>query len=539
MKRCLFLLFLFVLVFVVQPNYGQNPLYWIQFNTRKGTPYSLQHPENFLSLRAIERRMIKNSPLDSTDLPVNPLFVDSLQQLGFKVKHNSRWFNGSIAYWTGSGNIDSLVLPSFVDRIELRKPQTMAKSAHNKFEQVDSLALKFYGNSYTQVSMMKGHILHEYSKGKGVHIAILDAGFQNANTHKAFDSLYIRNGVLGTFDFVEPGNNVYTEHSHGTSVLSTMAANIPGELLGTSPEASFWLFRTEDVETEYPVEEDYWVIGAEYADSLGCDLINTSLGYSEFGDPSMSHTYNDLDGKTLRISKAVNLAVDKGMVVVCSAGNEGQTPWKHIMTPSEAEKALSVAAVDGKELVAAFSSRGFGKDFYPLKPDLAAMGSGVRVANGYGTFSYSSGTSFSAPLVSGMIACLLALKPELPANEVNNLVRSYSNRFPDHDSLYGYGIPNFGLLYEDVIKTNSGVYSNSKFKAYPNPFSQTLYFETPKNGEPVFLYRYDGKFIASVSSSYYKRVTFSPQILSGLPKGIYFAVIKGKNGTESIKLIKK
>jgi len=539
MKKYLFSLFLFALFFVVQPSYGENPVYWIQYNTKKATPFSLHHPEQFLSARAIERRTIKNLQLDSTDLPVNPLFVDSLQKVGFQIKFNSRWLNASIGYWTGPGAIDSLTLPSFVEGVDLRKPGTLNKSAHDKFEQVDSLALKFYGNSYTQVSMLKGHILHEYSRGKGVHIAILDAGFQRAGSHKAFDSLYARNGILGTFDFVKPGNNVYAEHSHGTSVLSAMAANIPGELLGTAPDASFWLLRTEDTGSEFPVEEDYWIIGAEYADSVGCDLINTSLGYCEFDDTLMNHTYGQLDGKTLRISKAVNLAVDKGMVVVCSAGNEGGKPWRHIVAPSEAEKALSVAAVDGKEGVAAFSSQGFGRTISPLKPDITAMGSGVRVANGSGTFSYSSGTSFSAPLVSGMIACVLALKPEWSASEVAQLVRSYSNRFPEHDSLYGYGIPNFGLLYEKTLKTNSDHFSNSKHKVFPNPFSQALYFETADIGDTVYLFRSDGKLVASASSSYYKLITFPSRIISGLPKGIYFAVINGTERTETHKIIKK
>ncbi len=539
MKKCFFPLLLFFLICVVLQNYGENPVYWIQYNTKKDTPYFLRHPENFLSARAIERRTIKNAALDSTDLPVNPLFVDSLQKMGFQIKYNSRWLNASIGQWTAPAPIDSLVLPSFVEGLELRKPGTLSKSVHDKFEQVDSLAMKFYGNSYPQVSMLKGHLLHEHSRGKGVHIAILDAGFQNANVHPAFDSLYARKGVLGTFDFVKPWNDVYAEHNHGTSVLSAMAANIPGELLGTAPDASYWLLKTEDADSEYPVEEDYWIIGAEFADSAGCDLINTSLGYSEFDDASMNHTYEQFNGKTLRISKAVNLAVAKGMVVVCSAGNEGEKPWRHIMTPSEAEQALAVAAVDGKEVIAGFSSHGFGRNVVPLKPDVAAMGSRVRVANSSGSFSYSSGTSFSAPLISGMIACVLALKPEWSASEVTQVVRSYSNRYPAHDSLYGFGIPNFDLLYEKTLKTRTERYSNSKLKAFPNPFSQTFYVETTTTGDTVYLYRTDGKLIASVSSSYYKRVNFPSRMVSDLPKGIYFVVVKGETGTESIKLIKK
>ena len=532
MKRVL----LPILIILFAHNAMGNNLYWIQFNTKVNTPFQIEHPEHFLSVRAIERRARMNIKIDSSDLPVNPEFVDSLKQLGFSVKHTSRWMNGAIASLPSEVDSDSIFQPSFVSFYQIRK-DTPLKSTTNKFSEEDSLAQKYYGDSFNQISMLNGHILHQYSKGEGTHVAIIDAGFNNADINNVFDSLRYYDGILGTFDFVSPGNNVYLEHNHGTSVLSTMAGNVPGQLIGAAPMAKYWLLRTEDSPTEFPVEEDYWIVAAEFADSVGCDVINTSLGYTTFDNPIFNHQYSELDGNTIRASIAANRAVEKGIVVVCSAGNSGNDAWFHIGVPSDAKKALSIAAVDSNRKIASFSSRGFTDSLFPPKPDVAAKGVSVTLSSTPGIITNSSGTSFSGPIIAGMAACLVSYFPEKNAEEIINLIRSSGDRFPEHNIEYGYGIPNFSSLLDT---TNNFVYQkpDRNVSIYPNPFTISLTIEYPLDFNRVEIFNIQGLKVFSSTLSTSGRSEISTNKLSNLPKGVYFAVLKGNKENSPFQLIK-
>lgn len=532
MKRAL----LAILIILFAHNVMGNNLYWIQFNTKTNTPFQIENPIQFLSERAIERRIRMNIEIDSTDLPVNPEFIDSLNQLGFSVKHTSRWMNGAIAYLPSEVDIDSIFQPSFVSFYQIRK-DTPLKSIANKFSEEDSIFQKYYGESFNQISMLNGHILHQYSKGEGTHVAIIDAGFKNTDINNVFDSLRYYDGILGTFDFVLPGNNVYLEHSHGTSVLSTMAGNVPGKLIGAAPMAKYWLLRTEDSPTEYPIEEDYWIVATEFADSVGCDVINTSLGYTTFDNPIFNHQYSEFDGNTIRASIAANKAVEKGIVMVCSAGNSGSDSWFHISVPSEAKKALSIAAVNSNREIASFSSRGFTDSLFPPKPDVAAKGVNVTLTSNPGIISNGSGTSFSGPLIAGMAACLVAYFPEKNAEEIIDLIRSSGDRFPEHDIEYGYGIPNFSSLLDT---TNNFVYQkpNRNFSIYPNPFTTSLTVEHPLDFNQIEIYNIEGIKVFSSSLSISGRSEISANKLSNLPKGVYFAVLKGNKKNSPFQLIK-
>lgn len=533
--------FLFIILISSFISWGQMPIanyYWVQFNTKSDTPYSLNEPETFLSQRSLERRYNKNIAIDSTDLPVNPLFTDSLKSLGFFVKHTSRWMNGAIVSLNENISIDSIIKPSFVDNYELRK-NNLLKSQSNKFIEEDSLTQNFYGNSYNQIAMLNGHLIHQSTRGEGVHVAVIDAGFKNSDILPAFDSIYARNGILGTFDFVNPGNNVYNEHYHGNAVLSIMAGIEPGALIGSAPDASYWLLRSEDVSSEYPVEEDYWIIAAEFADSVGCDVINTSLGYATFDNPVFDHTYDQFNGNTIRISQAANLAVDKGIVVVISAGNEGNDPWGHIVAPSEAEKVLSIAAVNSEREITRFSSPGFEGDGYLPKPDVAAMGSDVVFASEYGGYVTGGGTSFSSPIIAGMAACLINIYPDKSASEIIELIRSLGDRFPNHDLQYGYGIPDFNKVIEDLT---SGIPDNYRsdyvnYRIYPNPFTIEIRIKNTKAINQFELYSIHGKKVFSTQIQATRSEISSPT-LSNLPKGVYFAVLKGNSIIETFKLMK-
>lgn len=539
--RIILIIFLLCLSFSLIGAENNGNIYWIQFNTKAGTPFRINQPELFLSQRAIERRNRHGIEIDSTDLPVNPIFVDSLKSIGFATKHYSRWMNGIIATYHDTIDVDTIVLPSFVSFIELRK--TTQKSTtlkpENKFEVIDSLTQKYYGSSTNQITMLNGQLLHKYSKGKGVHIAVIDAGFLNADTLEVFDSLYARKGVLGTYDFVNPGNNVYNEHLHGTNVLSIMAANHPGKMIGVAPEASYWLLLTEYGSEDYPDEEDYWGVAAEFADSVGCDVITTSLGYSNyFADQKYNHRYDEFTGDSLRISKSANLAVKKGIVVVCSAGNDGNKSFHYISAPSEARDVLSVAAVNYQREISSFSSRGFGPGAKVPKPDVAAMGAGTSIVTPFGKYDTGSGTSYSAPLISGLAACLIDLFPDSSATSIIRMIRESGHLYPEHNDSLGYGIPDFGKFIDKIIVGKKEFSKENRVTIFPNPFDSYLYFQSQTIIEKIDVFSFDGHKIFSVGKGDPVLHGEALTSLVNLQKGIYIAVVRDQKSVQTIKLIK-
>lgn len=540
MKKFLFLILCCLPVLL---SYGEpaGEIYWVQFNTKEGTPFSIDRPGEFLSARALLRRAREQIEIDSTDLPVNPVFVDSLGSLGFYVKHTSRWMNGAIAIYQDTIPVDSLKLPSFISFLQLRKDISL-KSISNKFDDIDSLTQQYYGNATNQITMINGHLLHQYSKGEGVQIAVIDAGFYNADQLEVFDSVYLQNRILGTHDFVSSGGNVYEAHAHGTYVLSIMAGNHPGKMVGTAPNASYWLLRSEDALTESPVEEDYWVVAAEFADSTGCDVINTSLGYTTFDNTAFDHSYGEFTGDSLRISQAANLAVKKGIVVVCAAGNEGGNSWRYISAPAEARDVLSIAAVDTGENVTSFSSRGFGDSATVPKPDVATMGSSDAIASTSGGYSYGSGTSFASPVLAGMAACLVGLYPDSTAYAIENMIRMSGSLYPEHNDSTGYGIPDFSkYLPGEPRDTTSVAVSkmNSKIVVYPNPFNDCVTIHSQEIIDRVELFSCDGQRVLlgdNVNNHSYGIHTEKTGLLS---KGVYTARIWIGQSIKTIKLIRQ
>jgi hypothetical protein len=226
------------------------------------------------------------------------------------------------------------------------------------------------------------------------------------------------------------------------NVLSCMAAKVPGVMVGTAPGASYWLLRTEDANSEYLIEEHNWASGAEFADSAGADLINSSLGYTTFDDKSTNHKYADLDGKTAPATKAAAIAAKKGLIICNAAGNEGDGDWRYIGAPADAEGILTVGGVDPEGIAAAFSSLGPASDGR-LKPNVAAQATETIVASVSGNFYPSQGTSFASPILCGMVACLLQANPgRLPADVIKAIELS-GNKYHNPDSVLGYGIPDF------------------------------------------------------------------------------------------------
>ena len=249
---------------------------------------------------------------------------------------------------------------------------------------------------------------------------------------------------------MNPQSDIFAESSHGMAVLSCIAMNRPGVMTGTAPEASFWLLRSEDEYSEHLVEQDYWAAAVEYADSVGVDVLNTSLGYYAFDDKSKNYKLRNLDGHHALMSRQASRIADKGMVLVCSAGNSGAGSWKKITPPGDAGNVLTVGAVDKEAVLAPFSSVGNTAD-HRIKPDIVAVGLGADVIRTDGNQGRANGTSFASPIMCGMVACLWQACPELTAKEVMELVRRSGDRADFPDNIYGYGVPDMWKAYQDYL----------------------------------------------------------------------------------------
>lgn len=435
-------------------------VYWVSFKDKNDSPYSIFHPQEFLSPRAIERRQKYGILIDETDLPVSPSYVETVITSGFRVHHKSKWLNG-IAVIGKYADAKALDLESldFVKSVRpigfVRKVQKAPKKIGERdYSQNYKTRPYYYGNGNNQIKMLNGDYIHKMGfQGQEMHITVTDGGFLGMPETPAFDSLYAQGRILSTKDFVEGDDYVYESSDHGRNVMSTMAANLPFLLVGTSPYASYHLLKTEDDKGEYIVEEYNWVAAAEYADSVGTDVINCSLGYFDFDDNDMDYAYRNLDGNTAPISIAADYAAKKGILVVTSAGNEGNGKWKHITVPADADSVLTVGAVDRDMYYAKFSSLGFDDRQY-VKPNIMARGHQAVVATPkkYDT-KYSSGTSFSAPIMAGMVASLWQALPQLNNMQIIDLIQKYSSQKDQPDTKFGFGIPDFFAAYKSVSPT--------------------------------------------------------------------------------------
>ncbi len=421
--------------------------YRISLTDKAATTYSLKQPEKYLSTKAIERRQKQHLSIDSTDLPVCRTYIDALRNEGLKVVACGKWDNFVTVSCNDPLLVDRVAQFPFVASVE--KVWTLPKKKDSNLKR-DSLVNEpkstdsYYGAGEQQITMSNGQKLHEAGfRGQGMTIAVIDAGFHNADLITAMQNIRI----LGTRDFVNPQSDIFAENSHGLGVLSCMAMNQPNVMVGTAPEASYWLLRSEDEYSENLVEEDYWAAAIEFADSVGVDVVNTSLGYYEFDDRTKNYTYRDLNGRAALMSRQASRAADKGMVVVCSAGNTGGGSWKKITPPGDADNVLTIGAIGANKQLAPFSAVGNTTDGR-VKPDMVAMGLQSDVMRTNGNVGKANGTSFSSPIMCGMVTCLWQSRPELTAKELIELVRRSGDRADCPDNIYGYGIPDMWKAYK-------------------------------------------------------------------------------------------
>ena len=506
--RSLILIFLFPLSLSAQHKY------WISFSDKGGQ--SIKKTEVSLSDRAIERRNRQNISISVSDLPIYSDYITSIRDLGFKILNRSRWFNGVMVATSDSLLVNNLISLPFVTEVyDFQTENTNNSRSRNKFEDIDSI---FHGDSFRQLDMLNGYDMHQLGyQGEGMHIAILDAGFRKVNELAAFELLFENNQILGTWDFVTQENSVYEDHSHGMAVLSTIGGRLEGELIGTAPQAKFWLLRTEDAASENLIEEYNWLCAAEFADSVGVDIINSSLGYTTFDISEQDHTYTDLDGRTTPISKAAVMASRKGMIVCSSAGNYGNNSWYYIGAPADADSILSVGAVYADETPTPFSSFGPSTD-NRVKPSVCAQGGNTTV---YSTGDYvttSNGTSFSSPIIAGMTVCLWQAHLDKTNIEIMEAIMQSAHLYNSPDDQLGYGIPNYTLAnallsLEDETKPFLTI--------YPNPltsYSQLYVFVDNSKNITYNLYNLEGKLLSSQEVNTLSKIIQidMPQLLAGV-----------------------
>lgn len=557
MYRTLFL-FSFSLLFLQQLS-SQTYYKFAVFFADKGSnnPHSVSNPTTFLSARAIERRMRYNINITEQDLPVNPLYIQGVTDLSANISivNRSKWFNYVMVGSYDSAVVTAIASLPYVTQIELLYrgiyPQKIeAGKEKQSNESTKSLSSSIedlkYGSAQTQIEMIGLDYLHRKGfLGQDMVIAVLDGGFLHVDQISAFDHLRASNRILGTWDFVANEESVYEDNNHGTNVLSCMAGFVEGRMLGTAPMASYWLLRTEDVFTETIVEEYNWVSGAEFADSVGADLINSSLGYTTFDNGIGDHTYADMNGNTSIATKAADIAASKGILVVNSAGNSGNSSWKYIGAPADGDSVLTVGAVKNNREKATFSSFGPTAD-ERVKPNVCAMGQDATVIGVGGQITQASGTSFSSPILCGAVACLWQ-KHRLEKNnmDVIRAVEQCSNLYNTPNDGMGYGIPNLGVADMLLSQTPFDQYfENQEIKVYPNPVdNQTFYvdfYSQLTENILIEITNIKGKKLYSQEKQVYQK-TMNTLVLntdSKIGAGVYVLIIHTQNKRFTSKFVK-
>lgn len=558
---------------LISGNSNNKSLIWITF-TEKGnnTEYKLSHPEIYLTQKAIERRMkVKplNSLVDFTDLPVNYAFVNELKSNGIVIKNISKWFN-SVSCYATKNQIDEIIAHDFVKKVDLVK--TFKKSTFgtdlnsiNHFIESDNNGysvnshLLNYGSSYEQMEIINAPIAHDSGyAGQGILIASFDTGFDNLQ-HPSFDSIRARG--FRTYDFVNHDTIVANEigqmgeGSHGTATLSLVGGYKSGELISPAYRSKFILAKTENTESETPLEEDNWIAAAEWADSLGADIITSSLGYLGMDSGSgRSYNWTWMNGDSCFITIGADLAVNKGIIICNSAGNEGyNSSHNTLLAPADGDSVIAVGSVNPDKKRSGFSSVGLTTDGR-IKPDVCAMGNGNKVAQpGSGNTGYTngSGTSYSCPMTAGVCAIILSANPNLTPMQVRNLLRQTADSSSTPNRLRGWGLIN---CWESVklAKTISGINDNeismaneySLSQNYPNPFnpSTNINYQLPVKGfVNIKVFDITGKEIVTLinqqQNSGNHTVSFNAQNLSS---GIYFYKIQSGNfiATKKMTLVK-
>lgn len=421
--------------------------FFVQFHDKGLNYVDINKPELFMSERALERRKRLHVPIDSFDLPVTASYIVNITKPSIKVRYVSKWLNGAVITTESMDTAWRLKIKFFVDDVVYLGKSTVKASKYGRQadESPDDEAFKKqYGDGYQQLDMLNGTQLHQYGfNGEGMWVAVFDAGFRKVNELSLFQALIDNKQIIYTNDLVDQEENVFDDDDHGLHVLGCMAANQKGKMIGAAPKANYILIRTESNAYESWLEELNWVRAAEIADSMGVDVVNSSLGYNTFDEERLNHEHKDLDGRTTYISRGAAIAATRGMLVVSSAGNDGNKSWGKLDFPADVEDILVVGAVDSRKEAPSFSSPGPTADFR-IKPDVAALGKNTFVATTYG-IGTGNGTSYSAPIIAGLATCLWQANPSLSPSEIKRIIIQSSHLSLNPDNVSGHGVPDFNI----------------------------------------------------------------------------------------------
>ncbi len=515
-----------------------NYFYRIHFVDKGGNDVSGFSPEDLLSDKATERRRKAGIVVpDYRDLPVWKAYIEQISSTGLTLHCTSKWMN--TALFKSSAPVEPGMLDPFpfIKEVKIvRSPESKGYSPDKNKIGYASRDLPPYNNPLAMINGMRVH--NSGLTGKGVLIAVIDGGFKNADLIPSLDHLRNRNGIKGTYDFVNRTEFVYDYNDHGTAVMSVLAGMIPGAIEGSAPGADYWLLRSEITGSEYPVEEDLWTSAAEFADSIGADIISSSLGYCTFDDPLMDYRFSDMDGDKAFVSRAADIAASLGILVVNSAGNERTTPWIRIIAPSDGDSVLAVGAVSGDRIISSFSSAGPSSD-RQIKPDIVSQGVSVPVQVSPAMIARANGTSFSCPLISGICACIMQAVPQATNMEIISALQSASDRYLVPDSLYGFGIPDIEktiaiLQDKHLSKPASGIV------VFPNPFRNELFITFSVIPEKLTVELFDQGGRLMMKREYSDFISRS-LILDYLPvpgKGVYFVRLITPDESYIHKIIK-
>lgn len=515
------------------------------FADKENVATSIANPISILTQESLDRKALHNIAIDELDVPVNEAYITELKNTADITVHaKSKWMNavyvrGSQTAITGLTSLSFVTEVEFADKSLNRRPFQNNPQDKFEIENERSRIVYDYGDALNQTEMLGVDFLHEQDfTGAGMIVAVLDSGFPNVMTNPAFSDIVAEGRMLGTYDFAERQINVDGTGSHGAQTFSDIGAFLDGaeKFVGTAPDASFYLFRTEFGPTENPVEEAWWVEALERADSLGVDVVNTSLGYQDYDDPRYDHSYEDLDGETTIAARGADFAFAKGMLLVTSAGNDGGG-FTFVATPADARGVLTVGAVDADGVLAGFSSIGPTVDGR-IKPDVMAQGRDAAVVDRDGNVSFSNGTSFSSPIMAGAIASLWQSRPEIKNSRIMDVVRRAGDLASNPTDEMGFGIPNFEDAYAELqVLGIEDQLLKETFAIYPNPVTDVFNVSFPQQTERAVVAIFDvlGKQVLTKEIS----AVENKVNISELSAGIYIASITAEGVTNNFKILKK
>lgn len=522
--------------------------FWIYFTDKNNTPYSISAPENYLSERSIQRRKKMNIDINESDIPVNKIYIDGIKYLfgssysqNIEVLTESRWLNAISVKIISDEQLAYISQLPFVKKIEPVKKYIIIKDenipADNSiFYRLSEISENEYGGAYNQNHMIDVDFLHALGfTGQGITIAVLDGGFYGVDIGAGFQSFWQKDQIIETKNFADDNDSVFHSSTHGSNVLSIMGGDIPGDYIGSGPDAKFYLFRTEVTDSENVVEEQYWMEAAEYADFVGADIINSSLGYTTFDDSLQNHTYADMDGNTTIVTIAADKAASVGILVCNSAGNEGDAEWNYIGAPADGDSVFTIGAVDALGNYATFSSEGPTWDGR-IKPNVVGQGAGTAYIEQSGIIYNGNGTSYSSPLIAGACASFWSAFPDLTNYELMQIIQSTASQSENPDFQLGYGIPSFSRAYLQLKEIT--IEDEQIIHIIPNPADDvaTILINGIETAPAeINLYDMSGKLIYSTSINLsvgkYSAVPLTG--LSQLANGLYAIQLIGDVYSES------